>query len=254
MSDFFFVIEAIAVLLLGNGLGVVVNYLADVLPHTRRFSPVRCHHCQQPYSWKEYLLLRHCSYCGTRRSRRAFVVQIVFSLLTLALWLWPPPDRLPLVMAWGVLLYFGVVFVIDWEHRVVLYQVSAVGVVLGAGVGIWLNGWQSALLGGGLGFGIMLVLYYLGEVFMRWTAGRRGLEAGDEVALGFGDVTLSGVLGLMLGWPRIGIGLFFAILLGGLVGGLYLLWLVLRRRYQPFAALPYTPYLLIVAAVLMYLA
>lgn len=254
MSAFFFVIETFAVLLLGYVLGAVVNYLADVLPRARRLSPAYCHHCQQSYSWKEYLLLRDCSSCGTRRSRRAYIVQIVFSLLTLALWLWPPPDRLPLVVAWGVLFYFGVVFVIDWEYRVVLYQVSAAGAVLGAGIGIWLNGWRSALLGGGLGFGIMLVLYYLGEIFLRWTARRRGLEVGDEVALGFGDVTLSGVLGLMLGWPRIGLGLLFAILLGGLVGGLYLLWLVLRRHYQPFAALPYTPYLLIVAAVLMYLA
>ncbi|WP_054521486.1 prepilin peptidase [Thermanaerothrix daxensis] len=253
MNSLLFGLTMVAVLFLGYGMGVVVNYLADVLPQTRRLSPALCLRCQHPYPLMRYILLRPCTTCGAERPQRARVVQVVLPLLTLALWIWPPPDRLPLYMAWGLLLYFSAVLVMDWEYRVVLYEVSGAGALLGAIVGIWLNGWQATLLGGGLGFGIMLALYYLGEIFVRWAARRRGLES-DEVALGFGDVTLSGVLGLMLGWPRIGIGLLFAILLGGLVSALYLVWLLMRRRYQPFAALPYTPFLLVAAAVLMYLA
>ncbi|WP_299028887.1 prepilin peptidase [uncultured Thermanaerothrix sp.] len=253
MSGFSLAVTLVAVLLLGYGMGVVVNYFADVLPQTRRLSPVRCLHCQNPYPLLQYILLRPCLECGTRRSLRARVVQGILPLLTLALWVWPPPGRVPISVAWGLLLFFSVVFVIDWEYRVVLYQVSGVGALLGAGIGAWLNGWQTTFLGGGLGFGIMLALYYLGELFVRWAAHRRGLET-DEVALGFGDVTLSGVLGLMLGWPRIGIGLLFAILLGGIVSGLYLVGLLVSKRYQPFAALPYTPFLLVAAAILMYLA
>ena len=39
----------------------------------------------------------------------------------------------------------------------------------------------------------------------------------EDVALGFGDVHLSGILGLLLGWPGITGGLFVAIILGGRV-------------------------------------
>jgi len=76
----------------------------------------------------------------------------------------------------------------------------------------------------------------------------------EEIALGFGDVNLCGVLGLMLGWPRIWVNLLFAVLLGGLVSGGYILFMLVRKRYQPFTAIPYAPFLIIAAVVLIYLA
>jgi prepilin signal peptidase PulO-like enzyme (type II secretory pathway) len=107
-------------------------------------------------------------------------------------------------------------------------------------------------LGGAAGFGIMLGFYLLGELFARWLRSRRGLPP-EEVALGFGDVNLAGILGLLLGWPGITAGLILAILLGGAGSLLYILWMVIRRRYQSMAAIPYGPFMVLAAVILLYL-
>jgi leader peptidase (prepilin peptidase)/N-methyltransferase len=74
----------------------------------------------------------------------------------------------------------------------------------------------------------------------------------DDVALGFGDVNLSGILGLMLGWPLILTGLVLAIFVGGLVSLIYLLIMMILRRYQLFTALPYGPFLITGAFVMLF--
>jgi len=48
--------------------------------------------------------------------------------------------------------------------------------------------------------------------------------------------------------------LFTAIVLGGLISGLYILVMVLRKRYQAFTAIPYAPFLVIAAVILIYMA
>ena len=79
---------------------------------------------------------------------------------------------------------------------------------------------------------------------------RRG-EPVDEEALGLGDVYVAAILGLILGWPGITAGLLGGILIGGLVSGLILVWMVLRRNYHPFLALPYAPFLIVAALILL---
>ena len=53
----------------------------------------------------------------------------------------------------------------------------------------------------------MLALYYSGFVYLRISRKLRGKEPGETEALGFGDVNLSGIIGLLLGWPGILLGL-----------------------------------------------
>ena len=74
----------------------------------------------------------------------------------------------------------------------------------------------------------------------------------DEEALGFGDVALSGVLGLFLGWPGIIAGLVLAILLGGAGSLIVLIYSLVRRRYHAFMVIPYGPFLIIAAVVLIF--
>jgi leader peptidase (prepilin peptidase)/N-methyltransferase len=148
-------------------------------------------------------------------------------------------------------LYFAVVTVIDLEHRLILHPVSWTGAVLGLGLGIWQHGLLDTLLGGAAGFGTMFALYLLGDRFARWIARRRG-KALDEVALGFGDVNLLGVIGLILGWPGIVAGLVLGILIGGLVSFLYIVGMALVRRYQAFTAIPYGPFLVASALLLLF--
>ena len=234
----------------GFAASFLVNYLADVLPFTRRFGPPICVHCGETITWPNFILGKRCSSCGKTRPAR-FWVLLAF-LTGGAIWLWVRPvPRFGFAIGFLVLVYLALIATIDIEHRLILHPTSWFGAVLGFGVGYWLHGLWPTLVGGLSGYLVMLGLYYLGAWFARGVAKMRG-EPLEEVALGFGDVNLSGILGLLLGWPGIVAGLVLAILMGGLVSLLFILGQVVMRKYQPFLAIPYAPFLILGAIVLLY--
>ena len=244
-------VDILAIALIGWLGGVLVNYLSDILPARRRLTVPVCVHCDtsQPV-WNYLLWPRRCSECQRRRPWRVWVVELVS--IGASVWLWSsPPERLGYFWGMVLLLYFGVVMVIDLEHRLILHPVSLAGAVLGLGVGIGLHGVWQTLAGGAVGFVVMLGLYYLGELFARGVARVRG-EVLDEVALGFGDVNLAGVLGLILGWPGIVGCLLLAVILGGLFSLLFIIGLLVVRRYRAFIAIPYGPFLVASAVALLF--
>ncbi len=183
---------------------------------------------------------------------RPWIVLVLSSILICLTYLFPP-DSLGFWIGWIWVMYFALVIVIDIEHRLILHPVSLFGALLGLVTG-WINhGFWFTLLGGTAGFGIMLGLYFLGILFVRLMSRIRNQEI-DEIALGFGDVNLSGVIGLLLGWPGVLVGLVGAIILGGIVSGFYLVWQALNKKYQAFSALPYGPFLALGAMFLLFLA
>jgi leader peptidase (prepilin peptidase)/N-methyltransferase len=99
----------------------------------------------------------------------------------------------------------------------------------------------------------------LGTAFARIRARKMqaaGQETDDEEALGAGDVILTGVLGLILGWPLIWFGLLVGILLGGLITIPMLVIILVARRCKQDAwmvFIPYGPFLLISATLIVYL-
>jgi len=231
--------------------GMVVNYLSDILPNKRQLVGPICVTCGEKQTWWNYFVWpRCCLSCEANRSLRVWIVEIVF--VGASLWLLTSPhERLGYWVGMVLLLYFGVVVVIDVEHRLILHPVSWAGVLLGLGVGVWMHDLVPTLIGGAAGFGLMLALHGFGNLFERAMARWRN-EPIDEVALGFGDVNLSGVLGLLLGWPGILGGLLLAILMGGAVSLIILLISLILRRYRAFLAIPYGPFLVASALVLMY--
>jgi leader peptidase (prepilin peptidase)/N-methyltransferase len=171
-------------------------------------------------------------------------------MLAISVYTWIIPNR---IGYWpGILLftYFGLVVVIDLEHRLILHKTSIAGALIGLGIGIYLHGVPAALLGGLAGFAIMLLFYLLGELFVRYMSRRRG-EAIDEVALGYGDVNLAGIVGLLLGWPAIIFGLLFTILAGGVASLIVIAVMLIRRRYHAFSAIPYGPFLVLSIVLLL---
>jgi prepilin signal peptidase PulO-like enzyme (type II secretory pathway) len=241
----------IVIALLGWLTGVLVNYLADILPIKRRFGAPICVACHDPMPVVNYLFWpRRCPECWSRRSWRTWVVELFFTVA--AVWFWiNPPNLLGFWPGMVLLAFLGVVFVIDMEYRLILHPVSIFGAVLGLVLGISMRGLWITLLGGAAGYGIMLGLYWFGGVFAKWLARRRG-EVLTEVALGFGDVNLAGILGLLLGWPGIVAGLLLTIIIGGVISILYLLLMVILRRYHTFMAIPYGPFMVISVVLLLY--
>ena len=237
--------------------GWVVNYLADVLPITRRFSQPACPQCNANFAWSDYLLFRACRACEKKRSLRAWLVQIFVTATSVYIWM-SPPSRLGYFLGLIVLLYFTMDFVIDAEHRLILHPTSLFGAALGLLAGWLRQGLWSTLQGGLAGFLIMFVFYLLGVGFAKIRARRmraQGLATDDEEALGAGDVILSTILGLFLGWPLTWFGLLLGILLGGAISILLVVGLFVTRQYKEKAwmvFMPYGPYFLLSAFLFIY--
>jgi len=119
-------------------------------------------------------------------------------------------------------------------------------------VGIWRHGFMATILGGLVGFGAMLAFYYLGITFVRLMARIRNKPVEEGEGLGFGDVNLGLVVGLFLGWPGVVAGLVLAILLGGAISLIYLLFTFLRHGYKPDLSVPYGPFLAASTLILLY--
>jgi prepilin signal peptidase PulO-like enzyme (type II secretory pathway) len=148
---------------------------------------------------------------------------------------------------------FLLIVIIDLEHRLILHVVTGPSALIIGTLGI-LNpsrGWEKTLQGGAGGLLLVYGLYLMGILFARLMARARN-EPLDEVAFGFGDVTLAGVIGLVVGWPGVIVALFIGIFLGGLYSLGYLVVSALRRSYSAFTPIPYSPFL-VAGALLVYL-
>jgi leader peptidase (prepilin peptidase)/N-methyltransferase len=242
-------IEISVTILYGWLLGSLVNYFADILPLYRRVQAPVCIHCQARRKWWTILIPRGCPDCGKSKVLRAWLVILFFVLSSI--WLRENyPSRLGYYLSSLLLAYLALVTVIDIEHRVILHEVSIAGALIGLVLGSWLHGLPLTLLGGAAGFGAMYMLFALGAFYVR----RRSAVSNqlpEEDALGFGDVNLSGVIGLLLGWPGVIAGLFLGVLLGGAVSLVVLVMMLARQRYRLDASIPYGPFLAASAAILL---
>jgi leader peptidase (prepilin peptidase) / N-methyltransferase len=158
---------------------------------------------------------------------------------------------MPVYVAMILMIYLLVVAVIDLEHKAILHVTSLVGIVLSFFIGWSMHAWLPTIAGGLAGFVIMLLFYFMGIAFTKIINKMRGLHT-DEVALGFGDVSLAGISGLLLGWPGVLIGLLFAILAGGVVSGITIASRKISGSYKPFTAIPYGPFLIFGTIILLY--
>jgi prepilin signal peptidase PulO-like enzyme (type II secretory pathway) len=61
------------------------------------------------------------------------------------------------------------------------------------------------------------------------------------MAMGFGDVKLAFLIGLILGWPYIIIGLFLGFLFGAIVGTI----MIILKKRQKDSEIPFAPFLLL---------
>ena len=242
----------IAIGILGWSFGVSINWLADSLPFYRKPAVPRCPACTAPFSPLAWFAVPaviarvwRCEYCGTRRQTRNLLVELLASVGSIGIYFWSSSS----VNFWPALLVsvvFLLIIVIDMEHKLILHVVTfpaaIVFIVLGN-----LNPEMSlgrTLLGGAVGFGLFFLLYLLGGIFARSIARGQG-NADDEVALGFGDVTLATIIGLAVGFPGVIEALLRGILAAGLFSIAYLFYMKMRRRYSAFTPIPYGPFLIL---------
>ncbi len=248
--------------LVGLFVGVLVNRAADNLPPPDRrpfLAEPRCAHCQTPRTRIEqsgllsYLLLRaRCHNCGAPRSLRAPLVELAAALLFGFLWTQFGPGLRLLAYSFFTAILL-LITIIDMEHRLILDVVvlPSTLLVLLLHPFVILNEplhliYLDALIAAAMGYLIVYGIYLFGALFAQLMA-RRGRALG-EVAFGFGDVKLAGLIGGLLGFPAILSALVYGILLGGVVSFFVLIFqMIVRRRYSAFMAIPYGPFFTTVA-------
>lgn len=267
-------------ILLGVLIGQVLVWLADRMPKeipilSTDVCPI-CGAALAGQSWANRLTTSlgwtGCPVDGRRLRWRSLVVIAVtaagFGLLWSRYADWR--ELIPFTIFWTVFVLVGV---IDLEHRLIINDVimlPAMILALAASLfrpasEVWqmvleafdsslLNavpGLWSALLGGIVGFGFMYVVYLLSKPFVRIMGRRRGKSI-DEVPFGSGDVTLAIFIGLVTGFPDVIFALVIGILAGVVGAIVYLFWeAIVRRRYVPFTAIPYGPFLIVGGLIMM---
>lgn len=226
--------------LFGLAIGSFLNVVIWRVPRKESVvtPPSRCPSCNTHIAPRDnvpvlsWLLLRgRCRQCGARISPRYPLVELGTAVLFAAVGArFADSFALPayLLLA-GALLAISA---IDLEHYVIpnriVYPVGFAAVPLLAGASLLEDDWTAfgrAAAGGAIAFSVFFVIH---------TVAPRGM--------GFGDVRLSFLLGLYLGWlgwGEIAGGLFAGFLYGAVVGVL-LIALRLRNRRQH---IPFGPFL-----------
>ena len=241
--------------LFGIAVGSFLNVCIDRLPaggsllHPASCCPA----CKRRLAPKDlipvfsYLWLRgRCRYCQAPIPQRMLWVELVTGLVFAFLW-WQYGPTLKL----GILSFYycllAVILVIDLEHGLILnkivYPATGIALILvlvtgglipKAGVAYE---FISALVGGGVEPLVLLLVALIG--------GGVGLVALLLVTLifrggmGWGDVKMAGLIGVMVGFPGILTALLLAIVGGGLVAAILLAFRVKGRK----GTMPFGPFL-----------
>ncbi|MEZ4180636.1 MAG: prepilin peptidase [Candidatus Doudnabacteria bacterium] len=179
-----------------------------------------------------------CRYCGSKFSIRYALVEIMTGVLFALSYAWVQPTELVgvlhLLMTWSVIATCIVVFLIDWDHYLILDKVlvwaTAGYVVLFFILQLFEFGVTTAgvetlklLLWGLLSALPLLFLWAVSKG--RW--------------MGFGDVKLTAYMGVVLGLKAFVVGLFGAFLLGSIVS----LPLLLTQKKKLTSKIPFGTFL-----------
>lgn len=227
--------------LIGSFLNVVVWRVPQGLSIVRPASA--CPACGHEIAWYDnipivsWLVLRgRCRNCAAPMSVRYPLVE-AGTAIAFALVVWGPYGGLYPFALLPALLYWAAVGIaltlIDLDHHrlpnvIVLpsYIVTAALLLLAS----VLTGDYGRLISAAIGCVALFGLYWL-------------LATAYRGGMGFGDVKLAGVLGMLLGWvgwPALIVGAFAAFLLGGVVGGI----LMIGRRATRKSRIPFGPFMI----------
>ena len=231
-----YVLSGLFGLCVGSFLNVVIyrwpNGMSIAKPNSH------CPTCKYELRWYDnipvlsYLMLGgKCRSCKTHISFRYTAVEVANTLLWLlcAFLFWQKSIALACIYML-VCSIFICIFFIDLEHKIILDRFQIALLVLGI-ASIFFDkdvAWGSHIIGGLAGF----VVFYLISWGFEITRHKEGL--------GGGDVKLAGVVGLLLGWERLLLGLLIATIPAAII-----LAVLSRGKEGESREFPFAPFLVI---------
>ena len=231
-----YVLSGVIGLCVGSFLNVVIYRLPNKMSLVKPAS--HCPSCKYELRWYDnipvlsYLMLGgKCRKCKTRISFRYTAVELANALLWLlcAFLFWS--KSIPLACIYMIVFsVFICVFFIDLEHKIIFDRFQIILLILGV-ASIFFDkdfGWLSHVIGGVAGFSVFFLVSWGFEKLCK------------KEGLGGGDVKLAGVVGLLLGWERLLLGLLIAT-----VPATVVLLILSRGREGESRQFPFAPFLVV---------
>jgi leader peptidase (prepilin peptidase)/N-methyltransferase len=232
----------IAAAFAGLAAGVAVNALADRVEGDEEppWCAACCHKCRAPLPAARYVPLRsfapsrrRCAQCGAVTSMRRPLLEAALALLfpLLLAHVASPLNaaHLPVAAIFALealaCCVLAFIFAVDLEHHLILDVATYPAIAALVTVALLFDhkALAAMLFGVALCGGLFLLLYGLGFLLYR------------QEALGFGDVKLAVLVGLVVGWPAVGTAIVLTALLGAAFSVLLLgLGAATRRSFIPF--------------------
>jgi prepilin signal peptidase PulO-like enzyme (type II secretory pathway) len=233
------------VFILGLVVGSFLNCVIYRLETKESFLKGRsyCPHCKHVLAWKDlipifsFLILKgKCRYCGKKISFQYPLVEFFTGILfVLAVPIYGALTSIDLIFYWVLTCFLIIIFVYDLKHYLIpdkiIYPAIAIAFlnqILTSNIEHLTLTSNIEHLTSNLILGILPSLFFLALILIS-----------HETWMGFGDFKLSILIGLILGWPKILVALFFAFLSGGIVG----LILILLKLKTMKSQIPFAPFL-----------
>ncbi len=227
---------------LGAVIASFLNVCIDRLPARQSIisPPSHCPFCRHRLAVKDlvpilsYLALRgRCRYCRAAIPRRILWLEIANAALFGYLYSqYGASAELAVIASYCCL--FIVIMVIDLEQGLIPNRIVYPAMIAAVIVSVFLPGLavvpgiKYAAIGGGIGFGLALLVAVLS----------RG-------GMGFGDVKMAALMGLVIGYPMI----FFTLILSAIIGGVVALVLLITKKKKRREGIPFGPILSIATIV-----
>ncbi|MGP8080961.1 MAG: prepilin peptidase [Dehalococcoidales bacterium] len=226
------IIDIVIFGILGTAIGSFLNVVIDRLPAGKSiaYPPSSCDACQHRLSWLDlfpvfsYLFLRgRCRYCKAKIPQRIFWVELGTGLLTACLfWRFGWKPILPVNICYSSVLI--AIAVIDLNHQLILNKIVYPFMVIALIVNFFvpnlfsLHNFFFGLIGAAFGLLLFLFAVILSLVIFK------------KEGMGWGDVKMATMIGLMVGFPNVIVALFGGIILGGLAAIFLLLFKKKTRK------------------------
>jgi leader peptidase (prepilin peptidase)/N-methyltransferase len=231
------------VFIFGTAIGSFLNVVVDRIPRNESLVKTRshCEHCRRTLGWKDlvpvvsYLVLKgKCRYCHVHIGYYYPIVEALTGLLfvittaSLLTGMHSWPTDIGALLIWLYFYYLiaslVAIFFTDFKYGIIPFKIvlfiSIASVFYAFSTPFFLNHMFTAFVV----FGFFFLLFLI-------TRGK---------GLGFGDVVYAFLMGLILGYPKIVVGLYVAFLTGAIVS-LILVWTGKKRLKG--GSIPFGPFL-----------
>jgi prepilin signal peptidase PulO-like enzyme (type II secretory pathway) len=219
------------IFLLGLAVGSFLNCIIYRLEKNESFLKGRsyCPNCHHTLAWQDlipifsFLILRgKCRYCGKKISLQYPLVELSTGILFVLIFNVAAFD-LRTIYYLIISCFLVIIFIYDLKHYIIPDKVIYPAIALTSIFNFKFLIFKYSILSAFGSAAFFLLIFSISRG--KW--------------LGFGDVKLGFLMGLFLGFPKILVGLFFAYLIGAIIG----IGLVLAKKKTLKSEVPFGPFL-----------